>query len=102
MSQCAIMPTYMRPSAATPAQQLRRTVFYLDGLRYCFAMADVAAQRLRGTLDEVVLRHSAHEDYEKEVASALLDAWSLVDVCHRARELVQQTPGLSPRRPGGR
>ena len=81
-------------------QEIRRAAFCLDGLRYSLSMADVAAQRLQPTLDEVARLHSTMQDAELSVTAALLDAWSLVDMCHRARELVQSTPTLPHRLPG--
>ncbi|EEF63360.1 hypothetical protein [Pedosphaera parvula] len=89
----------MRNNILTP-EQSRRTIFYLDGLRYSFAMADVAFCRLIPTLDLIASRQTTGEDCENEIISALLDAWTIVDMCHRARELVQQTPSLSPKLPG--
>ena len=53
-------------------------------------MAQLAARRLRTTLDEVAVRHAATQHAEEQIVSPLLDAWSLVDMCHRARELVQK------------
>lgn len=81
-------------------EELRKIILYLDGIRYSVSMADVAARRLRVTLDEVAVRHAASQEAEEQVVSALLDAWSIIDMCHRARELVQATPGLSQKLPG--
>ena len=62
-------------------------------------MADIAAKRLVTTLDSIALLQKNPEDNRKEeVASALLDAWSLVDICHRIRELIQGLPGLSAKK----
>jgi hypothetical protein len=77
----------------------RTLAFYLDGLRYSFAMAATAGQRLLPTLDEIAQRHAAEQDVEEHVNSALLDAWCVIDMCHRTRELVQQMPGLSQKLP---
>lgn len=76
-------------------EELRKLGFYLDGLRYSLAMADVAGRRLTQTLDDIAQHHADGEHDEDQLASALLDAWTLVDMCHRTRELIQQTPGLS-------
>ena len=82
-----------------PFAEARKIVFYLDGLQYSFAMADIAAKRLTKTLDSIVLRQKTlQEDCKEEVASALLDAWSLVDMCHRIRELIHGMPGLSAKK----
>jgi hypothetical protein len=81
-------------------EEERRVKFYWDGLRYSFAMAAMASNRLKQTLDLIACRQETQEDCEQEIVSALLDSWTVVDMCHRVRELVQQTPGLSPKLPG--
>jgi hypothetical protein len=81
-------------------KELKNLVFYLDGLRYSFQMASLTSRRIKGTLDEIARCHSKGEYTEEQITSGLLDAWTLVDVCHRVRELVQQTPGLSQKLPG--
>ena len=81
-------------------EEIRRIQLYFDGLRYSFSMAEVAARRLPATLDEVARSDESKEDKETEVASALLDAWSIIDMCHRVRELVQGTPRLASKLPG--
>jgi hypothetical protein len=75
-------------------EEIRRIALYFDGLRYSLSMADIARRRLQPTLDEVARLHDANEDTEAEISSALLDAWSIIDMCHRVRELVQSTPQL--------
>jgi len=77
----------------------RDLVFYLDGLRYSFRMAALAGLRLRDTVEHITCLKEREEEYTDAVVSALLDAWTLVDICHRVRELVQQTPQLSRRTP---
>ncbi|HSY09739.1 MAG TPA: hypothetical protein VK840_02380, partial [Candidatus Dormibacteraeota bacterium] len=74
--------------------ELKKLVFYLDGLRYSFQMANLVSRRIRETLDEIAQNHP--DKYtEDQITSGLLDAWTLIDICHRVRELVQQTPKLS-------
>jgi len=77
--------------------EIRNTVLYLDGIRYSVSMAEVAVGRLRTTLDEVAVRHAARQHAEEQIVSAFLDAWALIDMCHRARELSQK---LSKKLPG--
>jgi hypothetical protein len=77
------------------SEEIKNFIFYLDGLKYSFQMADLAFQRLKSTLDEIAQNHAAGQYTEYHVTSCLLDAWTLVDMCHRIRSLVQQTPGLS-------
>lgn len=82
----------------TPVE-IKKLVFYLDGLRYSFQMANLASRRIRETLDEIA-RNYPDNYTEEQVTSGLLDAWTLIDICHRVRELVQQTPRLSQNLPG--
>ena len=78
--------------------ELKKLVFYLDGLRYSFQMANLVSRRLRETLDEIARNHP--DKYtEEEVTSGLLDAWTLIDICHRIRKLVQGMPRLSRKLP---
>jgi hypothetical protein len=72
----------------------RRVALHFDVLRYSFAMAKLAAERMRDTLDEVASRHRKEQHSEECVISALLDAWSLVDMSHRARQVIEQLPQL--------
>lgn len=82
----------------TEAEQ-KKLVFYLDGLRYSFQMANLVSRRLRETLDEIARNHP--DKYtEEQVTSGLLDAWTLVDICHRVRGLIQGMRGLSRKLPG--
>ena len=76
-------------------EEAKKLVFSLDGLRYSFQMANLVSHRFRETLDDIARYHSKNEYTEEQITSGLLDAWTLVDICHRVRELVQQTPGLS-------
>lgn len=76
-------------------KEIRHLAFCLDGLRYSLSMADIAAGRIKPTLDNLAQLHLANRDTEVEISSALLDTWSLIDMCHRTRELVQSTPTLS-------
>jgi hypothetical protein len=80
-------------------EEAKKLVFYLDGLRYSFQMANLVSHRFRETLDDIARYHSKNEYTEEQITSGLLDAWTLVDICHRVRELVQQTPGLSQKLP---
>jgi hypothetical protein len=80
-------------------EEIKKLVFYLDGLRYSFQMASLVSRRIRETLDEIASNYP--DNYtEEQITSGLLDAWTLVDICHRVRELVQQTPKLSQNQPG--
>ncbi|HVU36864.1 MAG TPA: hypothetical protein VHC95_00875 [Opitutales bacterium] len=77
----------------------RKFVFYMDGLRYSFAMAALATTRLKAALDEIYFRIEKEECCEELIPAVMLDAWTIVDICYRVRQLIQQTPGLSQRLP---
>lgn len=77
----------------------RRVALHFDGLRYSFGMAKLAAQRMTDTLDEVAARHRNDQHSEDCVMSALLDAWSVIDMCHRVRELIDQLPQFPRKKP---
>lgn len=62
-------------------------------------MARVAITRLIKTLDLISQKQDRGENCKEEVVVALLDAWTIVDICHRVRELIQQAPGLSAKSP---
>ena len=66
-------------------------------MKYSFQMGNLVSCRIKETLDEIAQCYSKSKYTEDQITSALLDAWTLVDVCFRVRELVQQTPGLSPK-----
>ena len=76
-----------------PAASLsRRQVLILDGIRYAVDMADIAYSRLSAHLQAVAA--SPTEPSVGDIASAMLDAWSIVDSAHRLRDLVGNLPGL--------
>ena len=76
------------------AEEIKKLVFHLDGLRYSFQMSNLVSRRIGGTLDEIARNHP--DSYtEEQVTSALLDAWILIDICHRVRGIAQGMPGLS-------
>jgi len=54
----------------------------------------LVSRRIRETLDEIA-RNYPDNYTEEQITSGLLDAWTMIDICHRVRELVQQTPRLS-------
>lgn len=87
------MPLPLTPEAT------RQLKFYLDGLGYSFEIAKVCARRLRETVDALAAVKDADAATNEQAASALLDAWALVDMCHRVRELIQQTPGFKVNTP---
>jgi hypothetical protein len=88
-------PSSMRQfvNSMTP-EEIKKLVFYLDGLRYSFQMANLVSRRIRETLDEIT-RNYPGSYTEEQVTSGLLDAWTMIDICHRVRGIVQGMPGLS-------
>lgn len=70
----------------------RRQLLILDGLRYAADMADIAYARLESHLQS--LAASNGEPAVRDIAMAMLDAWSIVDSAHRFRDLLDNLPGL--------
>ncbi len=80
------------PLRRPPPDYSRRQVLILDGIRYAAEMAHIAYERLRATLNDI--SSSAKEHLVRDTATALLDAWSIIDSAHRCRDLVENLPGL--------
>jgi hypothetical protein len=93
------LPSMMQLVNSMTPEEIKKLVFYLDGLRYSFQMANLVSRRIRETLDEIT-RNYPDNYTEEQITSGLLDAWTLVDICYRVRELIQQTPRLSQNLPG--
>ena len=51
-------------------------------------------ERLRIKLDSIAKMHDESIQCENDIVTAILDAWSLIDVCHRIRRLIFQISGL--------
>jgi hypothetical protein len=86
--------TKHKPAENMTAEEIKKLVFHLDGLKYSFQMASLVSKRIRETLDGIAKDHP--DKYtEEQITSGLLDAWTLIDVCHRTREIIQGMPGLS-------
>jgi hypothetical protein len=80
-------------SLRLPPETFSRTqIVYLDAIRYAAEMANIAYQRLFVSLQE--LATSSTEPRVVDGASALLDAWSIVDSVDRFRDMVSELPGL--------
>jgi hypothetical protein len=80
------------PLRRPPAALSRRQVLILDGIRYAADMAYIAYERLSVHLQSVAA--SPVEPTVRDIAIAMLDAWSIVDSAHRFRDLVAELPGL--------
>lgn len=72
--------------------------FFYDGIQYCVLMVDLAYKRLESALLSLSAISSSPPDSEK-VLTALTDSWLIVDVIHRLRSLLQQTPNLKKKTP---
>lgn len=81
------------PLRHPPPALSRRQTIILDGIRYAADMADVAYERLTFNLQRVAILEG--EPTVRDIATAMLDAWSIVDSAHRFRDLIAGLPGLS-------
>jgi hypothetical protein len=79
---------------ALPARLDRRQRLFLDGLRLSAEMIFCAYARLWRLLWELSNSASGGPLPEGAHATAMLDAWSIVDGVHRVRELLRMTPLL--------
>jgi hypothetical protein len=71
----------------------RKQTLIFDGIRYAAEMADIAYWRLFDLLQDI----SALPDNElttRQIATAMLDVWSIVDSANRLRDLLRQVPGV--------
>jgi hypothetical protein len=80
------------PLRQPPRAFSRRQMLILDGIRYAAEMAHLAYDRLYRNLQGTAA--SLNEPRAQDTASAMLDAWSIVDSAHRFRDLVENMPGL--------
>lgn len=87
------------PLLKVPTALDRRTVLYLDGIRYSMHMFDIASERFAATVQRLTDKQHEAGALARSIAEAFADAWLLVDVVHRLRELVQQLPGLKQKQP---
>jgi hypothetical protein len=82
-----------------PANTNRKRMLFYDGIRYSVEMADLAHNRLHKTLSEIEPSPTSPKSNSRDFASAILDAWSIVDLIHRLRGLLEQTPGIKQNSP---
>jgi hypothetical protein len=82
-----------------PVELDRRTVLYLDGIRYCFHIFDITSTRLAESLQSLSSRDQASDLLADRIATAIADAWTLIDSTHRLRELLSQVPRLKKSTP---
>lgn len=85
------------PNALKPDQTL-----FLEGIRYSIDMLDLAYQRLCQSLKIMSLRKDTEQENDSWNliwASMFMDAWSIIDLTHRLRILLQQMPGAKQKGP---
>lgn len=75
-------------------QRRRQVVFCFDTLSLCFGMAKVCSGRLRRSLHDIEEKNRNGVEFEDLLDSAFLDAWSIVDLCHRIRRVLKSVPGI--------
>jgi hypothetical protein len=73
----------------TPSSLSRVQVLLLDGIRYAAEMADIAYERLRSALLKITDMRP-NEATTRDIARAMLDAWSIVDSVNRFRDLIRE------------
>lgn len=71
----------------------REQALIFDGIRYAAEMADIAYWRLFDLLQEMSSLPEG-ELTTRQMATAMLDVWSIVDSVNRLRDLLQQAPGV--------
>lgn len=87
------------PFRRVPVETNRKQMLFYDGITYSVEMADLAHDRLRETLYEIAQSPHDPESDPHDFASAVLDAWSIVDLIHRLRGLIEQAPGIKQKSP---
>jgi tetratricopeptide (TPR) repeat protein len=93
------MPKRKSSKPKKQPDQLKRLVFYLDGIRYSIGMINVAYDRLIETLYSLQTQNWDKQYLRIVTPSAMLDAWSIIDSVHRLRNLLMQVPKLRQNSP---
>lgn len=80
-----------------PSAVSRKQALFVEGIRFSIEIADLAHLRLQSTLP-LLTRGGQHLPEDRLTASAMLDAWSIVDSSlHRLRGLLKHMPGIQKR-----
>lgn len=87
------------PLHKLPTSLDRRMILFLDGIRYSFQIFELASTRLSHTLEDLSFIDQNPVELNSRIASAISDAWTMIDSTHRLRELFQQIPGLRRKEP---
>lgn len=79
------------PLRTLPVELSRKQILIFDGIRYAAEMTEIAYQRLWGQLQTIFIDKGigAHD-----IATAMLDAWSIIDSVHRFWDLISLAPGV--------
>lgn len=86
------------PLRRVPVELDRRTILFLDGIRYSFHIFDLTCNRLTESLRTLSGKQPS-ELIADRISAAIADAWTLIDVTHRLRELLSQAPRLKKNLP---
>jgi hypothetical protein len=75
-----------------PYELSHKQVLIFDGIRYAAEMIDIAYQRLFKKLQTIAIQE--REPTTRDIAIAILDAWSIIDSVNRFRDLIKLAPGV--------
>ncbi len=81
------------PLRTLPLTLSRNQILIFDGIRYATEMTVISYDRLYNQL-QAICGQEVTPLTSKEISSALLDAWSIIDSVHRFHDLIQSLPGL--------
>jgi hypothetical protein len=81
------------PLRRVPSTLPRHQALFLDGIRFCVEIMDLAYERLYNTA--VVMTLQPANMNPRAHASVLMDSWSMIDSVHRLRALLRQMPGAA-------
>lgn len=87
------------PLRRIPTTVERRDVLFLDGIRYCFEAFELTSLRLAQGLHSMGHRDDSAMPLGPQIVELTTDAWTMIDVVHRLRELLQQVPKLKKNTP---
>ncbi len=82
-----------------PSDVDRRSILFLDGIRYSIQSFEISSHRLAQTLHHLCRKKTPEDDLGELISIATIDAWSIIDAVHRLRELLEQMPGLKKKTP---
>jgi len=86
------------PLRRVPKTVERRTVLFLDGIRYSIESYELAWTRLAQTLDSLN-RSTNDADLGPLIVAATSDAWAMVDSAHRLLRLLNHAPKMKKKEP---